>query len=88
MNGTPKKGGGRRGGVKTWRAVLLSARVALPALRIAALVGTSLNLINQGQTIVATGQIDGWRFILNYAVPYCVASYSAARNELGKEDEE
>lgn len=65
-------------------ALLCSGRVVRPALRIAAVVGTTLNLINQGSAIAATGRIDGWRFILNYVVPFCVASYSAARNELNR----
>lgn len=42
------------------------------SLRIALLVGTVLNLINQSGT---------WLQV-NYFVPYCVASYSAVRTRL------
>lgn len=50
--------------------------------RIALVVGTVLNLINQGAY-----WIDGYglllgHFLLNYIVPYCVSTYSAARARL------
>jgi len=52
------------------------------SLRIALVVGTVLNLINQGTAVVAGSGISWFQVILNYLVPYCVASYSAARNEM------
>lgn len=59
-----------------------SARIARSALPIAFLVGTVLNLVNQGEIILAGDAVDWLRLLLNYLVPYCVASYSAAKNEL------
>lgn len=64
---------------------VLSRRIAINALRIALVVGTVLNLINQGEAIFAGGMISWPHVLLNYLVPYCVASYSAAKNELNRE---
>jgi hypothetical protein len=63
-------------------AQLSSARIARNAWRIALVVGTILNLINQGEKILDGNNIDGFHLILNYLVPYCVVSYSAAKNEM------
>lgn len=52
------------------------------ALRIAAVVGTLLNLINQGDRLAEPATISWWHVALNYLVPYVVASYSAARMRL------
>ncbi|MDZ4307020.1 FAD-dependent oxidoreductase [Allopontixanthobacter sp.] len=49
------------------------------ALRVALVVGTCLNVINQGADIWLLGELDLPRFLMNYAVPYLVASYSAAK---------
>lgn len=62
----------------------LSRRIAINALRIALIVGTVLNLINQGEAIFTGGAISWLQVLLNYLVPYCVASYSAAKNELNR----
>ena len=45
-------------------------------------VGTVLNIINQGGR-VADGLPVAWgQLALNYFEPYCVSSYSAASNQL------
>lgn len=62
----------------------LSRRIAINALRIALVVGTVLNLINQGEALFTRGAISWPHVLLNYLVPYCVASYSAAKNELNR----
>ena len=54
------------------------------AIKIALFVGTVLNLINQGEQLVVEGRISWVHAVLNYLVPYCVASYSAAKNETGR----
>ena len=66
---------------------MLSRHIAINALRIALFVGTVLNLINQGEAILAGVAISWPHVLLNYLVPYCVASYSAARNELKRATE-
>ncbi len=42
--------------------------------------------INQGAAIMAWTGISWGHVLLNFLVPYCVASYSAAKIELGKRD--
>lgn len=64
-----------------------SARIALSAWRIALVVGSVLNAINQGGAIYEGKDVDWLHFLLNYLVPYCVASYSAAKNEMRESDE-
>ncbi len=64
-----------------------SPRIVKSALQIALVVGTILNLINQGGALFA-GKGVAWLHVgLNYLVPYCVASFSAARNQLGQHRE-
>ncbi|MBA4263747.1 MAG: hypothetical protein C0453_01575 [Comamonadaceae bacterium] len=61
-----------------------SKHIVVNALRVSAVVGTVLNLINQGEALLA-GSAPFWpHVVLNYLVPYLVASYSAAKNELGR----
>lgn len=55
--------------------------IALAALKVAAVVGLLLNAINQGGRILQ-GDAPQWgQLLLNFVVPYCVSSYSAALNE-------
>ena len=61
-----------------------SQRIASNALRISLVVGTVLNLINQGGPIF-TGSEGSWPHVfLNYLVPYFVATYSAAKNQTAR----
>jgi len=53
------------------------------AIIVSAVVGTFLNVLNQGSTILAGEEISWLKFFINYLVPYCVSSYSAAKNEMG-----
>lgn len=62
-------------------------RIAASALRISLAVGTVLNLINQGGAILDGADISWFHALLNYLVPYCVASYSAAKNQVSREQE-
>jgi hypothetical protein len=41
------------------------------------LVGSVLNLINQGDVLLTGGHIDIAKLLLTYAVPCCVATYGA-----------
>lgn len=68
--------------------LVCDARIAKNALRVALVVGSVLNVINQGGAIMAGGGIDWFRLLLNYLVPYCVASYSAARYEMARRNDE
>ncbi len=57
------------------------------SLRIALLVGAVLNLINQGDRLFSEASFDWGRMLLNFLVPFCVASASAALNARGQEKE-
>lgn len=60
--------------------------IALSSLRTAVVVGTVLNLINQGHLLVDGLAISGVHALLNFAVPFCVSSYSAARQSINEAD--
>ncbi|GBD23045.1 hypothetical protein HRbin29_00696 [bacterium HR29] len=63
------------------RHTLSSRRVVRTALTVAAVVGTVLTAINQGDQL-ASGNLQAamlWKTPLTYCVPYCVATVSALR---------
>ncbi len=68
----------------TWN-LIFSRRIVYNALPLALVVGTILNLINQGEHVLAGHGVSWPHLFLNYMVPYCVASYAAIRNERQKE---
>lgn len=47
------------------------------ALWIAIIVGTFLNVINQWEACVGQASFQWSKVVLTYAVPFCVAMYSA-----------
>lgn len=51
---------------------------------VALLIGTLLNLINQGDVLLA-GHANVLKLLLTYAVPYCVATYGAVSYRLQME---
>lgn len=57
------------------------------AIRVALVVGTVLNMINQGGRMLDGLPLSWFHVGLNYLVPYCVSSYSAARNEMRRNEE-
>jgi hypothetical protein len=74
--------------MKIFLQLVCSARIAQNASRVALVVGTVLNLINQGGAILAGSSVAWFHLMFNYLVPYCVASYSAARHEIARMDDE
>lgn len=48
-------------------------------VKVSAVVGTILNLINQMPGWLDSGEIGWPNLLLNYLVPFCVSVYSAAR---------
>ena len=58
--------------------------IVINSLKIAFYVGTLLNFINQAEQIIAFSGINWLEFFLNYLIPYSVASYSAAKNQLAQ----
>jgi len=61
------------------RAVAADPSIVRRAIKVSAVVGTVLNLINQGQGFLGGGAISWPHVVLNYAVPFCVSAYSAVK---------
>lgn len=61
--------------------------IVVAAVKVALVVGTILNLINQGGRLLDGLPPSWFHVVLNYLVPYCVSTYSAARNEMRRDEE-
>ena len=55
------------------------------SLIVAAVVGSVLNLINQGDALLAGAPVNLVKLLLTYVVPYCVATYGAVSFRLAAE---
>lgn len=62
--------------------VLVKRHIVINALRVSLVVGMLLNVINHGSAFLGGLEIVWGQVLMNFVVPYCVASYSAARNEI------
>jgi hypothetical protein len=58
------------------------------SLGVALVVGTILNLINQGDALFGGTDLDITKIILTFVVPYCVATYGAVSYRIGAEQGE
>ena len=56
---------------------IFRGRILRRSLMVGLVVGTILNLINQGDAIVSGGTVIGWKLCLTYCVPFLVSSYGA-----------
>jgi hypothetical protein len=76
--------------MKEWLTIAIRRDVVLRGLKVAAIVGSILVAINQGDLIL-NDQLDAsaaWKIPLTYLVPYCVATYGgvSAIRALDKEN--
>jgi hypothetical protein len=55
-------------------------------LYVALVVGTILNLINQGDALFGPGPINWVKVLLTYLVPYVVSTYGAVSYRLTRPD--
>ncbi len=55
----------------------LSWAVAKRSLATTLIVGSVLNLINQGDALLLGGTINWWKIFVTYCVPFCVATFGA-----------
>ena len=62
--------------------ICVSDGVPTRSLVVAIIVGTVLNLINQGAALIGHGHFDPVKAALTFAVPYCVATYGAVSYRL------
>jgi hypothetical protein len=67
-------------------SIMFESGIVRRSLIVAAVVGTVLNLINQGDALLTGGPLVVWKIALTYLVPYCVATYGSvtARLEMSK----
>ena len=71
-----------------WKTVwvcALSEGVPRRSLWVALVVGTILNLVNQGDALVASRPLDLVKLALTYLVPYFVCTYGAVSYRLRTE---
>lgn len=64
--------------------IATSKNVVIKALKVSLIVGTVLNLINQGDALLAMAfdDINHFKAILTYLVPYSVTTYTATSMKL------
>lgn len=70
------------GGLRTVWHLAVSGGVPRRSLMVALVVGTILNLINQGEVLFEPLPVDWTKLVLTYLVPYCVATYGAVTARL------
>jgi hypothetical protein len=63
-------------------ALCFSDGIPKRSFGVALIVGTILNLINQGDALVSGASLNLTKIILTFAVPYCVATYGAVSYRL------
>ena len=68
--------------MKRFICTALSRHIVMSSLKIALVVGVVLNLVNEGANLWSNETLPWFHVALNFIVPYCVASYSAAKNEV------
>lgn len=71
---------------ETFFAMIFDKQIMRRALRVSAVVGTLLCIINQWEAIFIDGKPDFLKVVLTYLVPFGVSTYSAVllKKELTK----
>ena len=69
---------GERGGNARGLRALWVPRILMSAGKVSLVVGTVLNLVNQGPVLCQQSRISWVKAVMNYLVPFCVSAYSAA----------
>jgi len=65
----------------------LSDGIPLRSCAVALVVGTILNLINQGDAIFGTASVNWIKIVLTYIVPYAVSTYGAVSYRMSRPKE-
>lgn len=68
------------GQIGAWRLILHYATadgVPLRSLKVAVIVGTALNLINQGDALFGSAPVNWLKLTLTFLMPYAVSTYGA-----------
>lgn len=66
----------------------LSDGVPLRSFLVALVIGTILNLINQGDSLLGETPLNWWKLIMTYFVPYGVYTYGAVSIQLRRRSAE
>jgi len=71
------------------RACLCAVSDGVPrrSFYVALVVGTVLNLINQGDALLGMASVNWLKLVLTYFVPYAVCTYGAVSYQLKKGEE-
>jgi len=69
---------------RIWR-LAISEGTPWRALQVAVVVGTILNLINQGEAVLSTGEVHYGKALLTYLVPFVVSTHGAVMARLRHE---
>ncbi|MDB5408958.1 MAG: hypothetical protein JWL84_3870 [Rhodospirillales bacterium] len=69
---------------KIWHLATANG-VPVRSLWVALVVGSILNLINQGDALLGAASVDWIKLLLTYLVPYCVSTYGAVSVQLAAE---
>lgn len=56
------------------------------SLYVAIVVGTALNIINQGDVVLVGGTLSWLKIGLTYCVPYAVSTYGAVSLQISRND--
>lgn len=67
---------------KSLMQTVVATDILRNAAKVAFIVGLVLNVINQGPALWYGGDISWWHVLLNFLVPFCVSSYSAAKHQM------
>ncbi len=62
----------------------LSDGIPLRSFYVALVVGTILNLINQGDALFGPAQMNWIKIVLTYMIPYAVSTYGAVSYRLSR----
>jgi hypothetical protein len=69
----------------SWKAACrcaVSGGVPSRSFLVALVVGTVLNIINQGDAVLGAGPINWVKLVLTYLVPYAVCTYGSVSSQL------
>lgn len=64
---------------------LCSADLLWRSAKLALVVGSLLNLINQGDALLGPGELSPPHLLLNYFVPFTVSTYSALQTRASEQ---
>jgi hypothetical protein len=71
--------------MRKFLAACMKPSIRWQAVKVSLFVGTLLNLINQAAPVWNGSPLSWPHLLLNYLVPFCVSSYSAAKNEIARD---